>query len=91
MIRIVVYTSGDGCKQCELTKHVMEAAGLAFESVDLSLPVNADDLAFVTQVLGYSTVPVVLVDGCQHWAGFQPDAIRDVAVRLRGASLPGQG
>ena len=90
MIRIVVYTSGSACAQCGLTKQVMDAAGLVFVTINLSLPAHGADRAHATKTLGYSTVPVVVVDGHTHWAGFQPDAIKEVAARLCDVQRSGE-
>lgn len=90
MIRVVVYTSGGTCMQCALTKQVMDAVGLAFVTVDLSLPGNAAEFTYVTKTLGYSTVPVVVVDGREHWTGFQPDAIKAIAARVGAAAASGE-
>lgn len=82
MIRVIVYTSGDACMQCRMTERLMDAAGLVFERIDLSDPANARHLAHVLRDLGYSSAPVVEVAGGAHWAGFRPDCIGELVVRL---------
>lgn len=84
MIRVIVYSSGDACMQCRMTERLMKAAGLVFERIDLTDPHNAADLIYVTRTLGYTSAPVVVVDGVQSWAGFQPDEIEAVARRVCG-------
>lgn len=90
MIRVVVYTSRSTCVQCALTKRMMDAVGVAFVTVDLSLPGNAAELTYVTKTLGYSTVPIVVVDEHEHWTGFQPDAIKAIAPRAGAAVSSGE-
>lgn len=82
MIQIVVYTTGDDCMQCRLTKQLLDAAGLVYREVNLAEPSNAVARTFVTDDLGYLSVPVVVVGKHHHWAGFRPDCINDLASRL---------
>lgn len=82
MIKVVVYTTGDACMQCKLTKDVLDAVGLRFVDYDLTDPANASAREYVTDDLGYSSAPVVVVDDYNHWAGFQPERIRELARRL---------
>ncbi|MFH8251485.1 glutaredoxin family protein [Microbacterium sp. B2969] len=79
---ITVYTTGSGCVQCRMTKQVMTSAGLEFADVDLTDPVNAVARDYVTDDLGYSQAPVVVVDENDHWSGFRPDLIDRLAQRL---------
>ena len=78
-IAVVVYTTGDTCVQCRLTKQVMDAVGLVYADIDLADPNNAAARDYVTDELGYSSAPVVVVDDHDHWTGFRPDRIRQVA------------
>lgn len=86
MTRVVVYTTGDACMQCRLTKQVMDAVGLAFESIDITEPAHARDRDHVTRDLGYASAPVVEIDGCEHWSGFEPERIRALAARFQLSS-----
>lgn len=79
MIVVAVYTTGDSCMQCRLTKQVLEAVGLAYADIDLTDPRNSAALDYVTEELGYSSAPVVVVDDRDHWAGFRPDLITQLA------------
>lgn len=88
MIRVIVYSSGDGCMQCRMTERLMDAAGLAFERVDLSDPANAEHRTHVTRDLGYSSAPVIEVVSSEHWAGFVPDRITALIARLAPGSAP---
>lgn len=82
MIRLVVYTTGDRCVQCQLTKRVMDAVGLRYTDIDLTDPANEAARQYVTEDLGYARVPVVVVDDHHHWSGFEPDRIKDLAARF---------
>jgi len=82
MINVVIYTTGDTCVQCRLTKQVMDAVGLVYADVDLIDPHNAAARDYVTEELGYSSAPVVIVDDHNHWAGFRPDLITQLAASI---------
>ena len=90
MIAVAVYTTGHACMQCRLTKALMEDVGLAFVNYDLTDPANASAREYVTDDLGYSSAPVVVVDDHHHWAGFDPDRIRALATRLSGHEDTGE-
>ncbi|MGA1827900.1 glutaredoxin family protein [Microbacterium sp.] len=79
MNTVVVYTTGDACMQCRLTKQALDAVGLAYADIDLTDPHNAAARDYVTAELGYSSAPVVVVDDHDHWTGFRPDRIKQVA------------
>lgn len=79
---ITVYGSPQ-CVQCTATTKSMERHGISFSYVDVSTDLEAR--SFVTDKLGYSQVPVVVV-GDKHWAGFQPDRIKGLAAH-RGEDL----
>lgn len=71
---ITVY-SKPACVQCTATTRALDARGLSYELVDLTL----DDAAMqMVQGLGYRQAPVV-VAGEAHWAGFRPDLIGALA------------
>ena len=91
MITVVVYTTGDTCVQCRLTKQVMDAVGVAYADIDLTDPNNAAARDFVTDDLGYSSAPVVVVDGHDHWTGFRPDRIRQLAARIEAPPTSERG
>lgn len=74
---VTVYTK-PRCKQCDLTKDVLESKGITFEVEDLR---EEGNLA-AAKALGYMQAPVV-VAGDKHWSGFRPDLI-DELVKERG-------
>lgn len=74
---VTVY-SKPKCVQCTATYRVLDAGGVPYEVVDMS--VDAGALALV-KGLGYLQAPVVVADE-EHWSGFQPDRIKEIAERL---------
>ena len=71
---VTVY-SKPACVQCTATTRAMQAKGIDFEVVDLTEDAGA--MQHVSD-LGYRQAPVV-VAGDQHWAGFRPDMIAQIA------------
>jgi glutaredoxin-like protein NrdH len=84
MITVTVYTTGEGCMQCRLTRDRLAAAAIPATVVDLTDDANAAHRAFVTEDLGYSQAPIVIVDDEpeNHWSGFRPDLIDRLAARV---------
>lgn len=78
---VTVYTK-PACVQCNATYRALEKAGISYESVDVTASPEA--LEYV-QDLGYSQAPVVVVnaDGENHWSGFRPDKIGQLAVAFK--------
>ena len=46
---------------------------------------DAAALEYITQDLGYSQAPVVVVDDEDHWSGFRPDHIDRIAAYVAGS------
>ena len=71
---ITVY-SKPACVQCTATTRALDARGVTYNVIDLT----KDDSA-MTRVaeLGYRQAPVV-VAGSNHWSGFRPDMIAQLA------------
>ena len=63
------------CVQCNTTKRVLDAKGIAYEVVDMSTNKEAYEQV---KALGYLAAPVV-VAGSDHWSGFRPDRINELA------------
>lgn len=76
---ITLYTK-PACPQCRLTYLALDAAGITYETVDLTQSATSLDQV---KALGYLQAPIVVVDDNTHWSGFQPDRIRDLADRLK--------
>lgn len=67
---ITVYTK-PACVQCTATYRALDARGLEYRSIDLSVDTDALD---VVKAMGYMQAPVVVTDD-DHWSGFRPDKI----------------
>ena len=81
MLSVTVYSTGSSCQRCRLTIRKLEEARIRFTVIDVT---DADNLAareFITEDLGYSEAPVVIVDDepQHHWSGFRPDLIGRLA------------
>lgn len=74
---VTVYTK-PSCVQCNATYRALDAKSIDYEIHDLS-----EDPAALEKVkaLGYLQAPVVITDE-DHWAGFRPDKIDELAARL---------
>lgn len=74
---VTVYTK-PSCVQCNATYRALDAKGIEYEVLDVS-----QDEAALEQVkaLGYMQAPVVITDA-DHWSGFRPDKIDELASRL---------
>lgn len=74
---VTVY-SKPACVQCNATYRALDKKGIAYETVDMSQ--DADALERV-RALGYMQAPVVMT-GDEHWSGFRPDKIEELASAL---------
>lgn len=74
---ITVYTK-PSCVQCKATYRALDSKGLEYDVLDVSEDEQALELV---KSLGYLQAPVVVADG-EHWSGFRPDKIADLAARL---------
>ena len=73
---ITVYTK-PSCVQCKATYRALDSKGLEYEILDLSEDEKALEMV---KSLGYLQAPVVVADD-EHWSGFRPDKIADLAAR----------
>ena len=55
----------------------LKMGGVPYTVVDVTE--NAAALEYVSDDLGYSAAPIVVVDEHNHWAGFRPDLIAALA------------
>lgn len=73
---VTVYTTPN-CTGCRLTKRELDKLNLPYDTVDLDT--DAESYAYVTEHLGYTAAPVVVVEsptGTEHWSGFRLERIR---------------
>lgn len=80
---VTVYSAGSTCRQCEWTCVRLSESGIPFRVVQLAT--NDAAREYVTEDLGYSRAPVVVVDGEpeHHWSGFDPIHIDRLAAAWR--------
>lgn len=74
---VTIYTSPT-CPQCKLTERMMTDLDIPFEIRNVVEDHTAHQI--VTS-LGYRQVPVVITD-TDHWSGFRPDKIDELAASL---------
>ncbi len=88
MLRITLYAK-PGCFGCRKTAEKFTAAGIPFQEVDLTTTPAA--LEYVTEDLGYSQAPVIVVDEHFHWSGLRPEMIDKAisAARAPAGALAG--
>lgn len=71
---ITIY-SKPNCMQCSATYRALDKQGLEYTVVDISVETDA---VRIVESLGYRQLPVVVV-GEEHWSGFRPERIRQLA------------
>lgn len=76
MPAVTVYTAPD-CVQCHATTRALTKAGVDYREVNLAADDEARD--YVMNTLGYSSAPIIEIDGDDHWSGFRPDRIKALA------------
>ena len=81
MLSVTVYSTGSSCQRCRLTIRKLEESGLRFTVIDVMDAENLAAREFITEDLGYSEAPVVIIDSepQHHWSGFRPDLIDRLA------------
>lgn len=77
-----VYTN-PGCRPCKRVIGLLEKAGVEHEVVDLSLPEHADAHAYVTEVLGARSTPVVVSDVAEPIIGYEPVQLKALISSLK--------
>ena len=78
---ITVYTK-PACMQCNATKRALDKAGVAYDVIDITEDNEARDYVMS---LGYLQAPVVTA-GSEHWSGYRPDRINEVAAQVAAAA-----
>ncbi|MBC7402675.1 MAG: glutaredoxin family protein [Microbacteriaceae bacterium] len=73
MSEMVWVCSEPACVQCTMTYRALDKAGVPYTVVDVTE--NAAAHEYVSDDLGYSAVPIVVIDEHVHRAGFRPDLI----------------
>ena len=76
--------SKPACIQCTMTYRALDKVGVTYAVVDVTE--NDAALEYVSEDLGYSAAPIVVVDEHNHWVGFRPDLS---ATLTQGRALKG--
>ncbi|PQZ93636.1 NrdH-redoxin [Arthrobacter sp. MYb227] len=74
---VTVYTK-PACVQCNATYRALDKKGIVYKSVDISKDPEALERVLA---MGYQQAPVVITDA-DHWSGFRPDKIDELAAGL---------
>lgn len=92
MTTVTVYSTGPTCQRCRLTYLRLESVGIPYRIVDLTRDENAAAREFVTEELGYTEAPVVIVDGQpqNHWSGLRLDLIDRLAAHQQSSAAVAQ-
>lgn len=77
---LMIYTTGPSCGKCQMTKRMLDAKGVPWEETNITE--NPEAYAYVTEELGYTVAPVVVVDDNDHWCDLRPDQIERVAAHM---------
>lgn len=72
---VIVY-SKPSCVQCMASMKALDKAGIEYSKLDISSDPKAREAALG---LGYLQAPVVDAGGGNHWSGFKPDRIKELA------------
>lgn len=81
---ITVY-SRPACVQCNATYRALEKKGLDYDTVDLS---QDSDALEQLRALGHMQAPVVITASGEHWSGFRPDKIEELAAAIKEQKSP---
>ncbi|MGJ9371736.1 MULTISPECIES: glutaredoxin-like protein NrdH [Nesterenkonia] len=73
---VTVYTK-PACVQCNATYRALDKNGVTYETVDITQDAEALERL---RGLGYMQAPVVITES-DHWSGFRPDKISELAVQ----------
>jgi glutaredoxin-like protein NrdH len=80
MITKVTVYSKPNCSNCESTYRILGIAHVEFDKIDITT--NPASLSYITEDLGYSAAPVVVVDfdngETDHWSGLRVDKIQQL-------------
>lgn len=77
---LTVYTTGPSCFKCTTTKKMLDGKGIPYLEVDVTQDTAARE--YITEELGYSTAPVVVVNDQDHWCDVRPDHIERIAKHM---------
>lgn len=85
-VAVVVYTKHN-CRQCDMTKRVLDREGILYTAVNVEEDPTA--YAYVTETLNRREMPTVIAStpaGDIVWSGLQPDKIREHITHRKDAA-----
>lgn len=71
MNKVTVYTKKN-CPQCMMTKEYMDALNIEYKTIDVT---DNDEAREHVKELGFTSLPVVVVEDGESWFGFRPENI----------------
>lgn len=77
MEKIKIYAKQD-CPMCKMTKKVLDKDGVDYDVIDLT-EINDETkvhLTYLKEQLGYSSLPVIVLQDGTHFNGFQPTKLK---------------
>lgn len=74
-MEVTVYTKY-GCPQCEFTKRKLTELGIEYSTINVEDDEKA--MKHVKEELGFTSMPVVVVEGQEPFAGFRPDKLEEL-------------
>lgn len=75
MHKLTVFTK-DNCIQCKMTKRFLEARNIDFEEKNINQ--NPEYIDYLKSQ-GFAAVPIIEGENIETIAGFQPDALQQLA------------
>ena len=75
MNKVTVYTQKD-CPQCTMTKTYMDTLNIEYETIDVT---DNEEAREHVKELGFTSLPVVVVENGEAWFGFRPENIELLA------------
>lgn len=75
MKEITVYTKNN-CPQCNMTKNVLNGKNIEYKLINVEE--DAEAMTYVKEVLKFTSMPVVVVEGQEPFAGFRPDKLDEI-------------
>lgn len=72
---VTVYTTYS-CPRCDMTKRYLTGEGIEFEAINVEENPKAKE--HVKNVLGFTSMPVVVAEGMEPFTGFDPSKLEQL-------------
>ncbi|EFR30614.1 glutaredoxin domain-containing protein [Eremococcus coleocola] len=70
---VIIYSKPD-CSQCNFSKEYLKILNIPYQEVDVYS--NEAALKYVTEELGFRSLPVITAEGHEPFNGFRPDLLK---------------